>query len=252
MTFKKKRKTAKTGKPLLSFADDEEEEGSPVPVSPVSSNKTPTTAAVDGEGNASTTLKKLKANPAVKFQPKNMTKAALKREAELKEEFRREYLAMEESVKATEFLLPFVFHNGKDIPGGVIRMKKGESVWLFLDRARKIGAEISTDQRSIRNWARVSVDDLMLVRGDIIVPQVRLSPSRQWPSAIATLLDMLTVCSTRTSTTLCWRKLLAMKALFSHIPLSQLLQLQKTSRLPLHPLDSCYRTRFQNQIPRAP
>jgi len=82
---------------------------------------------------------------------------------------------MQEAVKATDFILPFVFYDGTDAPGGSIRMKKGDQVWLFLDRARKVGAEqYSSAGKSMRQWARVSVDDLMLVRGDLIIPPVSL------------------------------------------------------------------------------
>ena len=82
---------------------------------------------------------------------------------------------MQELVKATDFLLPFVFYDGADTPGGVCRMKKGDQIWLFLDRARKLGAEQSgSSGKSMRQWARVSVDDLMFVRGDLIVPPVGL------------------------------------------------------------------------------
>ena len=83
---------------------------------------------------------------------------------------------MQEAVKATEFLIPFVFYDGTNIPGGVCKVKKGDHVWLFLDRSRKVGAELganSTEKSdSRREWARISVDDLMLVRREIIIPQV--------------------------------------------------------------------------------
>ena len=104
------------------------------------------------------------------------------RDAQTKEQLRKEFLAMQELVKATDFLIPFVFYAGKDIPGGVCRVKKGDLVWLFLDRARKVGAEVSGNDRSRREWARVSVDDLMLVRGDIIIPHVRQAFQLQPPS----------------------------------------------------------------------
>jgi len=97
-----------------------------------------------------------------------MTKSALIREAQLKEQLRKDFLVMQEAVKATEFVLPFVFYDGNNLPGGSCRMKKGDQIWLFLDRARKVGAERSAG--GMKQWARVSVDDLMLVRGDLIIP----------------------------------------------------------------------------------
>jgi len=59
-----------------------------------------------------------------------------------------------------------------NIPGGVCRVKKGDFVWVFLDRSRKVGAELGVGEKanSKREWARVGVDDLMMVRGTVIVP----------------------------------------------------------------------------------
>jgi protein FAM50 len=63
-----------------------------------------------------------------------------------------------------------------------VKLKKGDHVWLFLDRCRKVGADLGVagaqgngrvKRDSRREWARVGVDDLMLVRGDIIIPHVR-------------------------------------------------------------------------------
>lgn len=62
-------------------------------------------------------------------------------------------------------------------------MKKGEFVWLFLDGSRKVGAESGAGVdgkegeagKARREWARVGVDDLMMVRGEIIIPHVSFS-----------------------------------------------------------------------------
>ena len=53
-------------------------------------------------------------------------------------------------------------------------MKKGDFIWVFLDRSRKVGAELGVGEKanSNREWARVGVDDLMLVRGGLIIPHV--------------------------------------------------------------------------------
>lgn len=122
------------------------------------------------------------ANPNAPPPPRAMTKAAVEEEAQTRDALRKEFLAMQESVKNTEILIPFIFYDGTNIPAGTVRMRKGDAVWLFLDRCRKVGAELGVggangatkgrkDHR--REWARISVDDLMLVRGDIIVPPVR-------------------------------------------------------------------------------
>lgn len=115
-----------------------------------------------------------------------MSKSALLREAQTREQLRKEFLVMQEAVKQTEFLMPFVFYDGTNIPGGQCRMKKGDMVWLFLDRARKVGAEVGGSDKARREWARVGVDDLMLVKGDIIIPHV----SFRYPVAVCSLLTV--------------------------------------------------------------
>lgn len=108
-----------------------------------------------------------------------MTKAAAEAEAQAREALRKEFLAMQEEIKNTEILIPFIFYDGTNIPAGTVKVKKGDPVWLFLDRCRKVGAELGVggtvsslksrkDNR--REWARVGVDDLMLVKGEVIVP----------------------------------------------------------------------------------
>ena len=104
------------------------------------------------------------------MQPRIMTKAALLKESQLKEQLRKEYAQVQEAVKATEFVIPFVFYDGKDASGGMCRMRKGDHIWLFLERARKVGAEKA--DRSRKDWARISVDDLLVVKGDVIIPHV--------------------------------------------------------------------------------
>ena len=79
-------------------------------------------------------------------------------------------------------MIPFVFYDGANSPGDKIKMRKGDPIWLFLEKCRKVGAELGvsssgsvegggTRQRveGKKSWARIGVDDLMLVRGDIIV-----------------------------------------------------------------------------------
>jgi protein FAM50 len=106
--------------------------------------------------------------------PKALTKSALLREAQTRESLRKEFLALQEAVKATEISIPFVFYDGTNIPGGVCRVKKGEFVWVFLDRSRKVGADLGVGEKanSRREWARIGVDDLMMVRGSLIIPHV--------------------------------------------------------------------------------
>lgn len=118
--------------------------------------------------------KRLGPNANLSIAPKAMTKSAMLKEAQTREQLRREFLLMQEAVKATEIIVPFVFYDGTNIPGGACKVKKGDYVWLFLDRSRKVGAEMGVGggEKAIsrREWARVGVDDLMLVRGEIIIP----------------------------------------------------------------------------------
>lgn len=123
--------------------------------------------------------RKLGPNSNVVYAPKALTKSALVKEAQTREQLRKEFLALQASVKATEIVIPFVFYDGTNIPGGMCRVKKGDHVWFFLDKARKVGAErgVGSDT-SRKGWARISIDDLMLVRGGIILPPVSL-PNRR-------------------------------------------------------------------------
>ncbi|KAL1303516.1 hypothetical protein AAFC00_006891 [Neodothiora populina] len=168
---KKKRKTVKKGALSFDHGQDESEVAPPDSSRDQSESPGATAATPTSEAESDVpTKKRLAANTNVGFQAKSMSKSALLRETQAKEQLRKAFLLMQERVKATDFMIPFVFYAGKDYPGGACRMKKGDLVWLFLDRARKVGAEVSNSDRSRKEWARVSVDDLMLVRGDLIIP----------------------------------------------------------------------------------
>ncbi|KAF4981266.1 hypothetical protein FZEAL_2892 [Fusarium zealandicum] len=166
----KKPKKKKQGKKLLSFDDDEgdEDDGG----SSKSTSKTKKSSADDTEESESDAKYKFKANASIGMAPKAMTKSALRKEAAQREALRVEFLAIQEAVKATEIAIPFVFYDGSNIPGGTVRVKKGDYVWVFLDYSRKVGAELGVGEKANarREWARVGVDDLMLVRGTVIIP----------------------------------------------------------------------------------
>jgi protein FAM50 len=173
---KKVRKNAAKGK--LSFGLDEEDELSTSSANPTPRSKTPASdaeALLDkGDSDSFVPKRKLGPNVSVAFKPKVLTKSALLKEAQTREQLRKEFLAVQETVKATEIVIPFVFYDGTNIPGGACRVKKGDHVWFFLDKARKVGAELGVGGDNARkSWARISVDDLMLVRGEIIVPPVK-------------------------------------------------------------------------------
>lgn len=196
---KKKKKRTKA---LVSFGDEEEEDDASAgpELSKDKSRKTRLKDATSGKAESDSvpadgehssgsgkdkdkddkdkkgSTAKVAVNTSVGIVPRALTKAALRREAAEREALRKEFLMMQAAVKATEIAIPFVFYDGTNIPGGVVRVKKGDFVWLFLDKSRKVGARLGVGaERSAnvrRDWARVSVDDLMLVRGTIIIPHV--------------------------------------------------------------------------------
>jgi protein FAM50 len=170
----------------LSFGLDEEEadaaEAAGVAAAPSPLARTPKDSpsareSPSADDGVEAPRRKLTPNAAAGFVPKVKTKAVLLREAQTREQLRKEFLEKRELVKATDFVIPFVFYDGTNIPGGVCRVKKGDQVWLFLDRARKVGAELGVGgDRGRKEWARISVDDLMMVRGEMIIPQVSRRP----------------------------------------------------------------------------
>lgn len=167
---KPKKKKKKIGGSKLSFGDEEEEEEDSVPIKKANKGE----GGAKGKDDKPMKTSNVVANSSVAFVPKVMSKAALRREAAEREALRREFLAIQEAVKSTEIAIPFVFYDGSNIPGGTVRVKKGDYVWVFLDKSRKVGAELGVGEKANarREWARVGVDDLMLVRGSIIIPHV--------------------------------------------------------------------------------
>lgn len=184
-----KKKTKKSAKAKLSFGvDDGDDDAAAAPPTrtPRSLSRTPDVAEGEEEENGTVPLpkKKLGARAGLGFAPKVRTKAALQQEAEKTEQLRREFIATREAVRKTDFIIPFVFYDGAITPGGKVKVKKGDHVWLFLDKARKMGAELGVGgEKASSNWARVSVDDLMMVKDEIILPHVsRAPPSSSRPA----------------------------------------------------------------------
>ena len=137
--MKKRKKHAAKGK--LSFGVDDEEGGdtgidvdtSAIPISEVSS---PGTLSQSAAAVFSASKRHpLGPSPALPLAPLALTKSALLREAETREHLRRDFLTMQEAVKATEILIPFVFYDGTNTPGGACNVKKGDFVWVFMDRS---------------------------------------------------------------------------------------------------------------------
>lgn len=177
-----KKKKKKIGGTKLSFGDEDEDEDKVLEDGRSNGAvKGKKGREIDPDASDSKNEKKSKitVNKSVSIIPKSSTKAALRREAAEREALRRDFLALQEAVKATEVAIPFVFYDGTNIPGGTVRVRKGDFVWLFLDKSRKVGAELGVGEKANarREWARVGVDDLMLVRGTIIIPHVSLGPA---------------------------------------------------------------------------
>ena len=102
---------------------------------------------------------------------KLLSRAEQEREAQEKTKLAREFIEMQRLVKKTDIIIPFVFFDGSNTNGGRVRLKKEDQIWLFLDQARRMGAALSVGgERGRKEWARVNVNDLMLVRGDVIFP----------------------------------------------------------------------------------
>lgn len=187
----KKKKNSKDGKKKgkgkvnkLSFLGDEDDDEEEEIVKPAKKD--------DAEKKTSSGV------PAIK----SFTQQALRKQAAEREALRKEFLQLQAAVKATEVAIPFVFYEGANIPGGVVRVKKGDYVWLMLDRSRKVGARMGEKEeegkantveaaagadgngadaqnqqknqprpsKTRMHWARINVDDLMLVRGNLIIP----------------------------------------------------------------------------------
>jgi protein FAM50 len=207
----RKKKKKRRARALVSFGDDEEEEGEEHGGSgPRAGKKNKLKDAAkegrdnNGEEAAAATetgaesasgddkdggrkaAAKVVVNTSVGIVPRAVTKAALRREAAERDALRKEFLLLQTAVKATEIAIPFVFYDGTNIPGGVVRVKKGDHIWVFLDKSRKVGAQLGVgadkSANARRDWARVSVDDLMLVRGTMIIPHVSLFMSLLYSS----------------------------------------------------------------------
>ncbi|KAI0508714.1 XAP5-domain-containing protein [Xylaria bambusicola] len=170
----KKRKKKRNVGVKLSFGNDEDEnEGGNEEDKGATDARNVTPGKDEGTpADKDTSKAKFKVNSSVSVVPRAVTKSALRREAAERDLLRREFLQRQERVKAAEIAIPFVFYDGSNIPGGTVRVKKGDFVWQFLDKSRKVGADLGVGEKANarREWARVGVDDLMMVRGNVIIP----------------------------------------------------------------------------------
>lgn len=173
--MKKQKKAATKNK--LSFGVEDDDNADNVSSRPITSHATSVSESDATDNTLSRddterSKKRLGPNASISQAPRVLTKSAMMKDAQIREQLRKDFLAIQERVKATEVLIPFVFYDGTSVPGGQCKIKKGEHIWLFLDLSRKVGAElgVGVGDKSKREWARVGVDDLMLVRRDLIIP----------------------------------------------------------------------------------
>lgn len=170
-----KKRKKKIGRKLLSFnSDDDTQEGQDIE---------PAERKHLSADNFRLTARRVTPNPNTSTAyPKAITKASLAAEAAEREILREQYVKEQELVRDTDIAIPFVFYDGSNLPGGTVKIKKGEHIWLFLERCRKVGAEMGVSSDSgiegggsktvggKKSWARIGVDDLLLVRGRVIIP----------------------------------------------------------------------------------
>lgn len=148
---KKNKKRRKVGGAKLSFGDDDDEEGGDDDAGDGNSDGAKGMGMGMGMSMGNGKSKsKFKVNSSVSVVPRPVTKSALRREAAERETLRRQFLARQERVKATEIAIPFVFYDGANIPGGTVRVKKGDFVWQFLDKSRKVGADLGVGEKATR------------------------------------------------------------------------------------------------------
>lgn len=167
---KKKKKNGKVNKLSFLGDDSDEEEGRDDAAKDKRSIKD------IGEKNEGSETVMVSRPPSGLPPIKSFTQQARRRQEAEREVLRKEFQTVQDAVKASPVAIPFVFYEGANLPGGIVSVKKGDPVWLFLDCSRKVGARLAVGEKKANkarlHWARINVDDLMLVRGNLIIPHV--------------------------------------------------------------------------------
>ena len=164
---KKIKKRKKVAKSKLSFAvDDEAEEES-------------TTRFKDEEDDNPSKRVKTRKNPNVdtSFLPDRDREEAERRE---REELRQEWLRKQEEMKKEEIEITYSYWDGSGHRKSVV-VKKGDEISTFLDKCKQ----------QIPELRGVSVDNLMYIKEDLIIPHVRLSALRFSPYSSVAALHLL-------------------------------------------------------------
>jgi len=153
---KKVKKRKKTAKSTLSFAMDDEEEGS----MPTSVGGSPSPAPKDDGNDSEQPAKraKFRKNPNVdtSFLPDRDREEAERKE---RERLRQEWLRKQEELKQEEIEITYSFWDGSGHRKSVM-CKKGDAISTFLEKCRQQFPELRG----------TNVDNLMYVKEDLIIP----------------------------------------------------------------------------------
>ncbi|KAK9390232.1 XAP5, circadian clock regulator-domain-containing protein [Lipomyces mesembrius] len=144
---KKPKKRRGLQKSKLSFADGDEEE---------SPQGDYTDENVNGD---KPTLKRRRNFDPTADTSFLMTKETGEWERQKREELRKEFLRRQEEIKEEKAHLQFCYFDGTYVPGK-ITIKKGDQIWVMLDRTRK----------GKKEFHRGTVDDIIFVKDNIIIP----------------------------------------------------------------------------------
>jgi len=148
-----RRSGKKTAKSTLSFALDDDAEGSDAP----SSATTPTANGDQGDSQPAK-RSKFRKNPNVdtSFLPDRDREEAERKE---RERLRQEWLRKQEEIKQEDIEITYSYWDGSGHRKSVV-CKKGDAVSTFLEKCRQQFPELRG----------VSADNLMYIKEDLIIP----------------------------------------------------------------------------------
>ncbi|KAJ3863491.1 XAP5, circadian clock regulator-domain-containing protein [Lentinula novae-zelandiae] len=159
--IKKVKKRKKAAKATLSFAMDDEGEGEESIGNPAFEPRSASKDEEDGDGDDERAKKrsKFRKNPNVdtSFLPDREREEAERKE---RERLRQEFLRKQEELKNEDIEITYSYWDGSGHRKSVV-CKKGDAISTFLDKCRQQFPELRG----------VSVDNLMYVKEDLIIPQ---------------------------------------------------------------------------------
>lgn len=166
---RRKRDKMSGGKPKLSFAEEEDaddgDDAGPARAGPASISEQDDAGA--GTHNSNVTKKarlgKLGKDPTVStdFLP---DKEREEQEEMLRNQLKKEYQSQQDAIKAEPLEITYSYWDGQGHRRN-ITVKKGDTIGAFLKAARD---QLGTQFRELRG---VSVDNLMYIKEDIVLPQ---------------------------------------------------------------------------------